>query len=91
MIKLTDGKKAYNLVIDARVILNVFRDGCADVFRGFGGEEVDQNDAKRSRNQDEAEEGQDHCCDDLAELILLFDAGDGGNYREKNQRNHGDE
>ena len=88
MLELADSEESYDLVINISIILKVFWNSFADVFRRFGWEKINHYDAKRGRNQNETQESQDHCSDDFAQLILLFDAGNGGNNRKKYQWNY---
>ena len=91
MIKLADGKKSDNLVVDIGVVLKAFCNGFLNVTRCFCWEKINHHDAKRGGNQDETEKSQNHCSDDFPQLILLLDAGNGGNNREKYKWNDCDE
>lgn len=88
MIKLVDGEETDNLIVDANIILNIFCNGFANVFRRFGGEKVNHYNAKCSGDQNETQESQNHCSDNFSQLILLLNPGNGGNYRKKYQRNY---
>ena len=87
MIELADSEETYNLVIDAGVILKIFWDGFADVFRRFDWEKVNHNNTKRCRNQYKTQESQSHRSDDFAQLILLFNSRNSGNDCKKYQGN----
>ena len=88
MIELADSEESYDLVINISIILKIFWDGFADVFRRFGWEKVNHNNTKRGRNQNETQESQSHCSDDFAQLILLFDTRNGRKKRKKYQWNY---
>ena len=87
MIELADSEESYDLVINISIILKIFWDGFADVFRSFGWEKVNHYDAKRGRNQNETQECQSHRSDDFAQLILLFNSRNSGNDCKKYQGN----
>ena len=88
MIKLADSEESYNLVVDISIILEIFWNSFADVFRRFDWEKVNHNNTKRGRNQYKTQESQSHCSNDFAQLILLFDTRNGRNNRKKYQWNY---